>query len=459
MTKKVAFDNKKECTTVKEITENKISNKKYNYNHLHYHVGDFEQLRSEINKIQPLNKSYQLNQKNNFIKKYSNTQICKNTIDAKKCYQKFKTHSNYKKHLYIALKTFMIYFKKGIFVSIRNKQVTIIPMMYYNYKNKFFLKNLKTKKYILNANEWHIDGCYIRMSVKTKVKPAEWDVSQYYYFMQELCKNRNISDIDFIINNSDFPVLHNKLPFLNKGFIPVFSQSSHPKFFDLNIPSVDTIEHFYKKSFINCNSSSSCRDVFTISKNISWEKKLNKIFFRGQTSGCQTGLKNHRIQALMLSKNKNKPIHKHMDVEVHPNGTQVYRLTENKSYQKISITDFPFKEDYVPFEDWSKYKYILNIEGWVAANRFLKSLSIGSLIINVKSEYNLWFEQFAEKKDLFAEITSYSQLEKVFKHYQKNPEKAKQMAINGKQFVKKILTKKVMYDYMEFILHECNKSP
>ena len=51
------------------------------------------------------------------------------------------------------------------------------------------------------------------MSIKSKVKPAEWDVSQYKYFLMELCKNRNISDIDFIINNSDFPVLTRKLIF------------------------------------------------------------------------------------------------------------------------------------------------------------------------------------------------------------------------------------------------------
>ena len=30
-----------------------ISNLKYKYNHFHYHVGDFDQLRQEINKVNP----------------------------------------------------------------------------------------------------------------------------------------------------------------------------------------------------------------------------------------------------------------------------------------------------------------------------------------------------------------------------------------------------------------------
>ena len=125
-------------------------------------------------------------------------------------------------------------------------------------------------------------------------------------------------------------------------------------------------------------------------------------------------IKNHRIQALMLSKNKKMRIKKYMDVELHPNGTQTYRLTNNKKYSKIPINKYPFKEDYIPFDNWSKYKYILNIEGWVAANRFLRTISLGSLIINIKSNYSLWFEQFAEKNKYYVEINDYSKLEKFF---------------------------------------------
>lgn len=310
-------------------------------------------------------------------------------------------------------------------------------------------------KYILNADEWYLDGCYIRMSIKSKLKPPEWDVSQYKYFLTELCKNRNISDIDFIINNSDFPVLNKKINFFNNGFLPILFQSSHKDFFDLNIPSVDSIEFFYKKYFVNSNSSSSCRKSFISDvKNVNWDKKINKIFFRGSITGCETGLKNHRLQALMLSKNKKRKIQKYMDVELHPNGTQTYRLTNNKKYSKIPINKYPFKDDYIPFNNWSKYKYILNIEGWVAANRFLRSISLGSLIINIKSNYSLWFEQFAEKNNYYVEINDYLKLEKVFFYYNKNPKKAKNIALNGKKFVEKILSKKVLYDYMEFILNK-----
>ena len=71
--------------------------------------------------------------------------------------------------------------------------------------------------------------------------------------------------------------------------MPILSQSSHKDFFDLNIPSVDSIENFYKKYFVNSNSSSSCRKSFISNeKYVNWNKKINKIFFRGSITGCET---------------------------------------------------------------------------------------------------------------------------------------------------------------------------
>ena len=55
---KLVYDNQKECLESKDNTETKISNKKYKYNHYHYHIGDFEQLRKEIDKLTEPNQKY-----------------------------------------------------------------------------------------------------------------------------------------------------------------------------------------------------------------------------------------------------------------------------------------------------------------------------------------------------------------------------------------------------------------
>ena len=75
-----------------------------------------------------------------------------------------------------------------------------------------------------------------------------------------------------------------------------------------------------------------------------WDDKINTIFFRGSTTGCEIGMKNHRIKTLVYSKNKKNKLSKYMDVEVDPNGTQIYRLTKDKKYVNIRRNLYPFKK-------------------------------------------------------------------------------------------------------------------
>ena len=53
-------------------------------------------------------------------------------------------------------------------------------------------------------------------------------------------------------------------------------------------------------------------------------------------------MKNHRIKTLVYSKNKKNKLSKYMDVEVDPNGTQIYRLTKDKKYVNIRRNLYPF---------------------------------------------------------------------------------------------------------------------
>ena len=86
--KKFVFDNQKDCFESKDNTETNISNKKYKYNHYHYHVGDFEQLKKEIDKIKEPNQKHKINKKNCFFNEYSNISISNNINSTKKFYKK-----------------------------------------------------------------------------------------------------------------------------------------------------------------------------------------------------------------------------------------------------------------------------------------------------------------------------------------------------------------------------------
>ena len=71
----------------------------------------------------------------------------------------------------------------------------------------------------------------------------------------------------------------------------------------------------------------------------------------------------------------------------------------------------------------------------------------------MKSEYTLWFEQFTEKDKYYIEVNDLDELEKKFFKLHKNQSKVKKIATEGKKYVNKLLSKKILYDYMEFLLN------
>ena len=106
------------------------------------------------------------------------------------------------------------------------------------------------------------------------------------------------------------------------------------------------------------------------------------------------------------------------------------------------------------FMKQSKHKFILNIDGNVAAFRLLSWMQTGSVIMNVKSDYSLWFsDKLKHRKNIVEIKADLSDLEKQYEWCLQNDDKCKQIAKEGMLLSKKLLTKDNVMNFikMEFL--------
>ena len=133
------------------------------------------------------------------------------------------------------------------------------------------------------------------------------------------------------------------------------------------------------------------------------------------------------------------------------------RKIEGEPYlQTIEIKDIPFGlvRKMTP-EEQSKYKYIINIDGHVSAFRLSLELNMGSVILIVESDYEMWFKNMLKpyihyvpvKKDL-------SDLIDQIKWCKEHDDTCMKMIANCKLVYNTLLTKKGILDYLQTLCIE-----
>ncbi len=322
-------------------------------------------------------------------------------------------------------------FKKGIFVYIHNGDInTFLPFSNTTYRNDWG-QNLKTNggnfknvleleeknHYVPNfipheyhtmiqkdPNKWYANSYIFRNTIykngKLRFKDDEGDKSivNFLQLLIELCYERVIPDVCFFINPRDFPILlkdrthpydklylPNKPPYLGDMYkiidsLPIFSQSTTNDYDDELIPNDDDIVG------ILCDSK---RELY----NTNWSSKKSKAVFRGSATGYGTTEKNNpRINIYELAK-KHEDI---MDVKLIGLNDKI-KVDEKGYVQIINRYNFPkMDKNYKISNSLSPkqqagFKYIIHIQGHVAAFRLTRELGYGSLILKLESDWKTWY--------------------------------------------------------------------
>ena len=481
--RKSVFDSKEQC---KETVKYEQTNYKFpTFNQLFYHAGDYEDLeryaylyfRTELKKISEL----------------SNEQVLKNVYSKEPItlWKKYNT-------TFESIRNTMVYMmdkmKKGILVAIKNNKLMVfLPFSKHDYKNDFFTElyfddddkrmlkdyernpnedlrrrlhkklnyylfkyRLSNKNILLDRDKWIANDCFF------KYENYEGDKAETVFedFLVNLCKNRVLPDCVFIMNLRDHPVLHKDLKdsytsivdrdldekYKFKEWCPIVSVG--PSTENADIPFI-TQDDWLRTSLKIYPDDCGNGYIQNIDKVI-WQDKLSKAVFRGSATGCEMGENNVRIKATKLS----KEYPEFLDAGIISFNRKL-KKNLGKALQTIDINDRLEKASFMTLSEKAKHKYILNLDGHVAAFRLGHEFSLGSVILMPKSKYYLWFTYLLKPFEHYVPVKEdLSDLIDQIKWCISNDDKCKIIAENGLKFFNTYLNKNGIFDYVQQLLYQ-----
>jgi Glycosyl transferase family 90 len=292
-------------------------------------------------------------------------------------------------------------------------------------------KTLK-HKLIRNPKTMRVMNCVIKPFKQSETK-------EYDRLFSEM---QNIPNGMWILNLSDAVMLRKDRripwPILGSGSLPekfhgpmlrILAGSGREGFEDVAIPNYDDVRVAMGYDSIP-------------EAEMSWDKKDEKVVFRGSSTGC--GITPETNMRLKVSK---------LDFPWLDAG--ITTLTKNPKYDPVHGIGVIKAEDAkkVPrmsFGEQSKHKFILNIDGNVAAFRLLTWMQTGSVIMNVKSEYTLWFsDKLKHRKNIIEIKADLSDLEEQYNWCLKNDSKCQKIAKAGLDLSRKLLTKPIVTEFFK----------
>ena len=397
-------------------------------------------------------------------------------------FTKYQTRT--KEDLFKTIKFIFDTYNELLYIKVRNNKIECAYHLY-NLENKFdFLKNVK----YINKQKQHqnIDEALVNImnsrhrDYYTLRKPhylptanclMGFDSYNYYEgnplsYVKEFIEMiqftidyfKDVPDCDILINRKDFPFLRTDKRYAYEHLIKdtetikdidkfyfLASQSARDINLDIPVPSADEWKDLNNfKSIIN----------------IKWTDKKPIAFFRGSGTGCGTSIKTNPRYLLADISNKWKNI---------PDRSNLIDVALSKLVSRIKVYDQfigidPIKEyrylvgSFVSLEDQLRYKYIFNIQGNAQAYRYPNEFKKGSLILNVESEYHMWFESILiDNKHIINIKSDYSNLYEKLIYLKTNDIIAKKIAENGYKFSKRYINKKMIATYWLYYMYNINK--
>lgn len=302
----------------------------------------------------------------------------------------------------------------------------------------------------------------------------------------DLLRGLNLPNGVFILNLTDAVILRNlgKSPFVMvtgkvsvgdyeyEKHLPILSMSGQRTYLDIPIPNYDDVMRVLKEStlkptkakktlltgstykdVVRSNMHKSNKKAVEDDMTTNWDDKIIvKAVFRGGPTGCgYTEDTNMRIKLAMMSSSL-------IDVRLSkPEGATTID-TKSIKYDPVHglglmNTGINYKSSFLSMKDQSKYKYIIHVDGNVNAYRLLSTMTTGSLILRVMSQYTSWVDHMIKHKVHYIPIKEdLSDLLHVINWCKNNDDECQRIAQNGLEFARSVLTRDFIQNYMQSIL-------
>jgi Glycosyl transferase family 90 len=292
-------------------------------------------------------------------------------------------------------------------------------------------KTLKQRKIKAKNKTWRVIQCVLKEHSKEEGTSIEWE-----RFFNEL--PYDVPNGVYLLNLTDAVLLRkdNKEPWPMAGdkdlgnykfstHIPILGGSSQKGFHDIPIPNYDDVRIVLGYDKVSPSE-------------IDWNTKKDVAVFRGTPTGCGTSTETN--QRLKLATMKDE------DLDV-----GVTSIPKNKfKYDPKAGLSTTKEVPTVPFMDMMKeqikHKYIIHVDGNVAAYRLLKSMLTKSVILKVEGDYILWVDHLLQPMKHYVPVKAdLSDLKEQLEWCRQNDSKAKKIAERGYKFALKALTKEYVF--------------
>ena len=324
------------------------------------------------------------------------------------------------------------------------------------YKNNTM--NHRQYKAIQESVNKNIDKLRVMQCVVKPFAESDKNIKNNEYL--ELVRGLNLPNGVFMLNLTDAVILRNdgKSPFTMvtgktdlgehdyAKHIPILSISGQRNYLDIPMPNYDDVMFVMKTPQKYGAGAASDPDPSYVTK---WEDKpLEKAVFRGGPTGCgYTEKTNMRIKlakmrsSLLDAKLTNKD----------GNSVDSKAIKFDPKYGIGSMnTNIGMSGNFLTMADQSKYKYIIHVDGNVNAYRLLATMLTGSLILRVTSQYTSWVDHMIQHKVHYVPVKAdLSDLLDVIRWCKKNDDKCQEIARNGMEFARSILSKKYIQSYLQ----------
>jgi hypothetical protein len=379
-------------------------------------------------------------------------------------------------------------FKKGLFVQIHQGTVRVmLPFSKQGYRNEWSDRihvdpryssymdlfqrvseldgyPFNSRRVEMDSSRWYANNGLIRY--ESPIRENDSGVAVINHCLRTLCSEREIPDMEFFVNRRDFPILtHNRTepytamfglnhPLVSHAYnryAPILSMCVTNNSADVPIPTWDDWGRVMAQEHIFFPKL----HQHTFEFPYTWNEKCPTAVFRGSSTGLGVTIETNprlRIAAMSQEQKRSSNGELYLDAGI----TKWNHRPRTRLHDHVLRTIEECPVPLVPrlsLQEQSQYKYIVHIEGHVAAYRLSNELFSGSCLLMVESSYQLWYSHLLEPYVHYIPIAHdlsdlYTQLDWCHAH----DSECQAIAERAQQFAKCVLSKDSILDYLQAVL-------
>lgn len=357
------------------------------------------------------------------------------------------------------------------YVSIRDRKLNLVYLFNEHWTNPLADKIRLPKRWRHRNPDDVIDlGSVVRLNSRPRDDQYTMDFTYFKlkHVLEVLLAEQPIRDCDFVIAGRDRLNLKvdrteaseelvgsttAPLPakFTFPEYAPVFSFCRSDRFADIAWPTPMDWQRVFKGYYTN-----ECTNHYLELPPVEWSKKKPVAVFRGSYTGMWADERNPRIRVTVL--NTRWAAESLLDAGI-SDWKGKWRGRKDIHSKEIAFVDPKYEQMTVAplnHQEQQEYKYVLYIEGNVAAYRGAFLFSWRSVVLWVRpAKYELWFESLLKHRVNCVFVKhDLSDLKEQLLWLRANDDAARAIAEEGYRFYREHLTREPILRYMADTLHQ-----